>query len=99
MTDEHVENHRTNCMMMLLAFWSCMLKVYLYIRGVDAFGFCNSTLLRFLGKEPVELTNLASRIYTQPHFSLPDLAAGKSLLNDSSQVMSVSPLSINTHVH
>ena len=84
MTDEHVENHRTNCMMMLLAFWFCMLTVYLYIRGVNVFGVCNFTLLRFLEEEPVELTDLASPMYTQPHFSLTDLAAGKSLPNVSS---------------
>ena len=71
-------------MMMLLAFWFCMLKVYLYIRGVNVLGLCNSTLLGFLEQKPVELTDLASPVYTQPHFNLTDLAAGTLLLNVSS---------------
>ena len=71
-------------MIMLLAFWFCMLTVYLYIRGVNVLDVCNPTLLGFSEEEPVELTDLASPIYTPPHFSLTDLAAGNPLLNVSS---------------
>ena len=81
MTGEHVENHRSNCMMMLLAFWFCMLTVYWYIPGDDVPDVCKSTLLGFLVEEPFELTELASSTYTQPPFSLIDLAAGASLLS------------------
>ena len=84
MAGEQVQNQRTNCMIMLLAFWCCMLTIYLYIRGVNVLGVCNSTLLGFLQEEAVELTDLASPKRTSPHFNLTDLAAGKLLLNVSS---------------
>lgn len=56
MTDEQIENHRTNCMMMLLALWLSILTAYLYIRGVNVLGVCNSTTPGLLEEEAVELT-------------------------------------------
>ena len=83
MIAKHVENHRANFKMMLLAFWFCMLAVYRYIRGVNVLGVCNPTLTGVLVEELVELTESAPPMYPQPHFSLTDLAAGTSLLNVS----------------
>ena len=56
MTDEKVKDHRTNCMMMLLAICSCMLTVYLNLRSVNILVVCNSTPPEFLEEEAVELT-------------------------------------------
>ena len=71
MTDKQVENHRTSCMMMMLAFWCCILTVYLYIRGLNVLGVCNSTSAGFLEEEAVELTNFGfTKVYKsslQPH--------------------------------
>ncbi len=71
MTGEQVENHRTSSMIMLLAFWCCMLMVYLHIRGLKVLGVCSSTSAEFLYEEAVELTDFGfAKGYTsslQPH--------------------------------
>ena len=69
MTDEKVENHRTNRIMMLLAICSCMLEVFLYTRGIN--GVRNFTSPAFLEEEAVELTAFGfvevSKSSLQPH--------------------------------
>ena len=42
---------------MLPAFWFCMMMVYLYIRGVNDLGICNSILPGFVEEEADELTD------------------------------------------
>ena len=56
-TEERIENHRISSMMMLPAFWFCMMMIYLYIRDVNDFGICNSILLGFVEEEAVEPTD------------------------------------------
>ena len=73
MTVEQVVNHSANSIIMLPAFWFCMLAVYLYLRSVNILGVCNSTSTGFLGGEAVELTDVdfveVRKSSLQPHLS------------------------------
>lgn len=73
MTVEQFVSHSANSIIMLPAFWFCMLAVYLYLRSVNILGVCNSTSTVCLEGEAVELTDVGfAEVPTssiQPHLS------------------------------